>query len=114
MTLTRAANGYAESQAPWTLNKQGNTERLAEVLANMAEACRILGHLVAPYMPDAARRLHEQLGAPVPYDARGAGGPGFAELLAWGASPEPWQTGSAAPLFPRLEVPAETAEAGAS
>jgi methionyl-tRNA synthetase len=114
MTLTRAANGYAESQAPWTLNKEGNTERLGEVLANMAEACRMLGHLVAPYMPDAARRLHEQLGVPAAYDARGAGGPGLVELLTWGAVPDPWQTGSAAPLFPRLEVPAETTEASAS
>ena len=30
----------------------------------MAEACRILGHLLAPVAPSGARRIHEQLGAP--------------------------------------------------
>jgi methionyl-tRNA synthetase len=105
--LVRAGNGYAESQAPWTLNKEGNSERLAQVLAAMAEACRILGHLVAPFTPATARRLHEQLGTPPPYDERGSGGPGLDALLSWGAVTGGWQVGSAQPLFPRTELPAE-------
>jgi methionyl-tRNA synthetase len=112
MTLTRAANGYAESQAPWTLNKQGDTERLGSVLASMAEACRLLGHLMAPFMPDASRAQLTQLGAPPEYDAVGARGPGLEALLAWGAGPTPWQVGTPRPLFPRLEV-GEPAEAAA-
>ena len=64
MDLVRAANGYAESQAPWSLDKAGDTERLGQVLAAMAEACRILGHLVAPFTPRRRRALHEQLGVP--------------------------------------------------
>jgi methionyl-tRNA synthetase len=105
MSLTRAGNGYAESQAPWALNKAGETERLGQVLAVMAEACRLLGHLVAPFAPAAATRLGEQVGAPVPYDDRGAGGPGLEALLAWGGGPEPRHTGAAEPLFPRAEIP---------
>jgi len=105
MELTRAANGYAESQAPWTLNRAGEGERVRAVLSAMAEACRILGHLVAPFTPEASARLAEQLGAPQPYDARGTGGPGLESLLAWGAGPDGWQTGSAVPLFPRAEMP---------
>ena len=104
--LTRAANGYIESQAPWALNKAGDSERVGAVLAAVAEACRILGHLVAPFTPAAAAALHEQLGAPAPYDDRGAGGPGLATLLAWGGGPATWQTGTAVPLFPRAEAPA--------
>ncbi len=72
-----AANGYAEGQAPWSLNKAGETERVGQVLAVMAEACRLLGHLLAPVAPAGARAMHEQLGAPAAYDERGAGGPGL-------------------------------------
>lgn len=84
----------------------GESERVGQVLATMAEACRITGHLLAPVAPSAARQLLEQLGVPVPYDERGAGGPGLDALLAWGAGPEAWTSGMASPLFPRLEVEA--------
>jgi methionyl-tRNA synthetase len=106
MELAGAVNGYAEGQAPWSLHKAGATARLGEVLTVMAEACRIIGHLLAPVAPAAARRVHEQLGAPGGYDERGSGGPGLDVLLAWGGGPRPWQAGSAEPIFPRLEVEA--------
>jgi methionyl-tRNA synthetase len=106
MELVGAVNGYAEGQAPWRLHKAGETDRLGEVLAVMAEACRIIGHLLAPVAPASARRLHEQLGASGPYDERGAGGAGLDALLAWGGGPQPWQTGSPEPIFPRLELEA--------
>ena len=78
-----------------------------KVVGAMAEACRILGHLIAPFTPAAARALHEQLGAPPPYDERGAGGPPLAELVAWGSGPTTWRSGAAQPLFPRVELPAD-------
>jgi methionyl-tRNA synthetase len=108
MELVRAANGYAEGQAPWSLAKAGDSGRVGQVLAVMAEACRIIGHLLAPVAPDSARRLHEQLGAPPPYDDRGANGPGLDALLAWGGGPTGWVTGQAVPLFPRVEVEVAT------
>jgi methionyl-tRNA synthetase len=107
MGLVRAGNGYAESQAPWQLSKAGESQRLGQVLAAMAEACRILGHLLAPFAPSAARTLHEQLGVPAPYDQRGAGGPGLATLASWGAMGGGWRVGDAVPLFPRTELPDE-------
>ncbi|HLE59635.1 MAG TPA: methionine--tRNA ligase [Candidatus Limnocylindria bacterium] len=103
--LTRAVNGYAESQAAWALHRRGELERVGQVLANMAEACRILGHLMAPFTPGSAAALHRQLGVPVPYDKRGAGGPGLDALLAWGGAGGGWHTGAAVPLFPRAELP---------
>jgi methionyl-tRNA synthetase len=108
MELAQAANGYAEGQAPWSLVKAGDEARAGQVLAVMAEACRVIGHLLAPVAPTGARTLLEQLGATPPYDGRGAGGPGLDVLLAWGSGPQPWTTGSASPIFPRveLEVPA--------
>ena len=110
-TLTRAGNGYAESQAPWALHKAGETERTAVVLANMGEACRILGHLLAPFCPGAAADLLGQLGTSPAYDGRGAGGPGLDALLEWGAEPGPRRTGPPAPLFPRVDVESEVAAA---
>jgi methionyl-tRNA synthetase len=104
MELVRAANGYAEGQAPWSLGKAGETERVGQVLSAMAEACRIIGHLLGPAAPTVGRRLLEQLGVPVPYDERGSGGPGLETLLAWGGGPDGWTTGSPVPLFPRIEV----------
>jgi len=106
MELVGAVNGYAESQAPWALHRAGETARVGAVLSVMAEACRIVGHLLAPVAPEGARRLHEQLGAPPPYDERGAGGPGLDVIAAWGAGPAEWRTGQASPIFPRLEVEA--------
>jgi methionyl-tRNA synthetase len=108
MELAQAANGYAEGQAPWSLHKAGETGRLGEVLSVMAEACRIIGHLLAPVAPAGARRMHEQLGAPPPYDERGAGSPGIDALTAWGGGPTPWTTGAASPIFPRVEVEVAT------
>lgn len=112
MSITSAANGYAESQAPWTLHKEGQTERLGQVLAVMAETCRVLGHLMAPFTPTSARSLLEQLGAPAPYDERGDGSPGWEALLSWGGRASAGRrTGQATPLFPRTELPAGDAEA---
>jgi len=106
MRLAGAANGYAEGQAPWNLNKAGETERVGQVLAVMGEVCRILGHLLAPVAPTGARAVLEQLGIPPPYDERGAGGPGLAQLLAWGAPGSGSVTGKPTPIFPRIEVEA--------
>ena len=101
--LVRAANGYAESQAPWTQHRDGRGERLAEVLAALAEACRLLGHLMAPFTPATAGQLLDQLGAPAPYDARGSGGPGLEHLLEWGSGPRRLETREPRPLFPRVD-----------
>jgi methionyl-tRNA synthetase len=104
MNLAGTVNGYAEGQAPWSLNKAGETERVGHVLAVMAEACRILGHLLAPVAPAGARAILDQLGAPPAYDERGSGGPGLERLLAWGSGAAGLQTGSPSPIFPRIEA----------
>jgi methionyl-tRNA synthetase len=114
-TLTRAANGYAESQAPWALHKAGDAARVGAVLATMGEACRILGHLLAPFCPTSSANLLGQIGTPPPYDDRGVGGPGLDVLLAWGAEAGERHAGTPAPLFPRIEdEPADEAAAGAT
>jgi methionyl-tRNA synthetase len=106
MELARATNGYAESQAPWTLHKAGDIARVGQVLSAMAEACRFIAHMLAPVAPTGSRAILDQLGVAPPYDERGAGGPGFAALLAWGGEGGAWQTGTPVPIFPRIELEA--------
>ncbi len=105
ISLTSAANGYAESQAPWSLNKAGQSERLGQVLAVMAEACRVLAHLMAPFTPGSSHSMLQQLGVPASYDARGGAGPGLDALLRWGAEAAvERRTAPPVPLFPRAEL----------
>ena len=81
--------------------------RVGQVLATMGEACRLLGHLMAPFTPGSAREIHAQLGVTVGYDERGAGGPGLARLLAWDGEPGPRRTRAPQPIFPRVDLPDE-------
>jgi methionyl-tRNA synthetase len=106
MELAGAANGYAESQAPWTVHKGGDLARVGQILSVMAEACRLIGHMLAPVAPSGSRAIHEQLGVPPPYDDRGAGGPGLDRLLEWGAAGGATVSGAAVPIFPRIEAEA--------
>ncbi len=62
LNAVRAGNRYLEKCAPWTLAKQGNTERLHTVLFTAAEALRRIAVLLAPVMPEKMARLGEVLG----------------------------------------------------
>jgi methionyl-tRNA synthetase len=106
-----AANRYVDAQAPWVLAKAANAgdaaaaTTLRDVLAELLEACRVIGLAVAPFMPDAAPRILEQLGHDYPYAADGNGGPPLPSLAAWGAlGDRPGRVGAAAPIFPRREA----------
>ena len=104
------ANRYVESTQPWSLAKASRNgdaaaaARLAEVLGDLVEACRVISVAAAPFMPETAARAAEQLGVAYAYDADGNSGPPLTELVAWGALPPGGHIGVTAPLFPRLEV----------
>jgi methionyl-tRNA synthetase len=99
-----------ESAQPWSLAKSarnGDAEagvRLAGVLGDLMEACRVISVAAAPFMPETAARAAEQLGVAYAYDADGNSGPPLSGLVAWGALPAGGRIGVTAPLFPRLEV----------
>jgi len=111
-----AANRLIEVEKPWALAKVAADEtetpkvraaaraRLAAVLGDLAEACRLFALASAPFLPATAPVALGQLGYPYPYDEKGAGGPPIAEELRWGAHAS--ETGiitpANAPLFPRL------------
>ena len=104
------ANRFVDREQPWILAKQareGDTAaatRLSDTLGDLLEACRLVGLTVAPYMPDAARRVHEQLGIEFEYGPDGGGGPPLESLAVWGAVAPGGKVGTSEILFPRVEI----------
>jgi methionyl-tRNA synthetase len=108
------ANRLVDAEKPWELSKAakaGDAEaeaRLRIVLADLVEACRVVGLAVAPFMPRIAPRVLAQLGYEYPYEADGNGGPPLLDELRWGAHAADNGTLTAPePLFPRLDVESE-------
>lgn len=63
--LVRALNKYVDVQAPWTLAKQGHTERLGTVIRLLLECMRKIACFLWPVMPGASASMLAQLGVPV-------------------------------------------------
>jgi methionyl-tRNA synthetase len=104
------ANRFVDAEKPWELNKAAKagdaeaTERLDLVLGDLVEACRVIALAAAPFLPNTAPRVLEQLGYPYAYGPDGNGGPALLDELRWGAhGDETGRLGAAQPLFPRLE-----------
>jgi methionyl-tRNA synthetase len=105
MVLVRAANKYVNDQAPWALNKQGRTQRLAAVLRNALEVCRIAGALLQPFCPAKGAELLAKVSAGGDLSDLAA----LARLSGLTAG-APLDVGE--PLFPRMtELPAVISEA---
>ncbi len=104
------ANRYVDAEQPWVLAKSarggdGEAEaRLQGTLADLLEACRVVGLAVAPFMPGAASRVAGQLGVGYPYAPDGNGGPPLAELAAWGGGGPAGSIGEQEILFPRIDT----------
>jgi methionyl-tRNA synthetase len=61
----RRCNRYVEERAPWRLAKDPERAgELAQVLASLAEALRVVSVLLHPYLPATVARLLEALGCP--------------------------------------------------
>ena len=97
MNVVRAGNRYLEKCAPWTLAKNGETERLHTVLSTAAEAIFQVAVLLHPVMPTKMTELLQALGMDknaIPNIAQLAGHPGVAGLTMVDVPP----------LFPRILV----------
>jgi methionyl-tRNA synthetase len=101
--LVTRANKYVEETAPWTLSKvardgdESAAAALERVLYTLAEAVRIIGILLEPFIPDTSQRIRRQLGLPPQIAAT------WGESLRWGQIPTGTKVASPEPLFPRLE-----------
>ena len=88
MAAVFACNAYVDAQAPWTLRKT-DPDRMAAVLGTLVAAVHRLTQAVAPVIPESADKLLTLIDS-------GSGGQPIAQ-------PQP--------LFPRLDLEAEPAEA---
>ncbi|MBO4317919.1 MAG: methionine--tRNA ligase [Mailhella sp.] len=104
----RAMNKYVDSQAPWTLYKEGDTGRLGTVLRVLLENMYRAAYLLWPIMPSSSAAMQEQLGRP--FDERRFNAKIFEDFtlcrmnLRTGAA-----VAASSNLFPRMELPKEEA-----
>jgi methionyl-tRNA synthetase len=94
--VIRAANGYIDRQAPWSLAKT-DKPRMTSVLRVLADTQRAIATVLQPFMPDSMARMLDQLG--VPSDARSLAA--LAQDLPEGVDLPPPQG-----VFPRYVEPA--------
>ena len=93
LNAVRAGNRYLEKCAPWTLAKNGETERLHTVLSTAANAIFQVAVLLAPVMPEKMSELVAALGGKeMPVIADLASHPGISG----------WVMNDVPPLFPRI------------
>ncbi len=97
-------DGYLTANAPWKKpadrSEADHAAIQARVLANAAEAIRVVTALVYPILPESASKVWRQLGLG---DIQDAARTGFLIDLAWGGLTAGTRFGEPAPLFPRVE-----------
>jgi len=90
-------NRYVDATQPWALAKDaGKRERLSAVLYTLAESLRVLGIVLAPFLPDAATKIRAGLGQP--------GEPKLVDAV-WGRLAPGTTVQKVSGLFPRVDVP---------
>jgi len=91
----RRMNRYVEETRPWDLAKdEEQSERLDQVLYNLAEGLRVATLLLCAYMPDTGERMLEALGT------------GDRAIAAFGSHGGGQAVEKLPPLFPKIETAA--------
>lgn len=65
LAVVRATNRYIVQREPWTLHKNGETEKIEATLYHCLEVLRVAGVALTPLMPQKCAELFRQIGAPV-------------------------------------------------
>ncbi len=109
MNVVREANKFLERTAPWTLAKEGKTDRLAAVLYTAAQTLEIVSGLLFPIMPEKMTLLRRSLGLSEEEIAK----TDFASLGELASCSTKRTMVDMPPLFPRIvaEKPEEAAPA---
>ncbi|MBR6424620.1 MAG: methionine--tRNA ligase, partial [Oscillospiraceae bacterium] len=99
--LISRANKYIDETAPWVLAKdESKKARLARVMYNLLEACRMAGVLLLPFMPESCEKLFAQIGAPAQVQT-------WESAASWGQLPVGTTVTKGDALFPRIDVQKE-------
>ena len=100
MNVVREANKFLERTAPWTLAKEGKTDRLAAVLYTAAKTLEIVSGLLFPIMPKKMTLLRRSLGLSEEEIAK----TDFASLAEFASGDVRRTMVDMPPLFPRIVV----------
>ena len=96
-------NKYIDETMPWTLAKdETKKSRLAAVMNILCEGLYKIAFLIAPYMPESAQKISNQLG--IDKDITSLK---FDDIKEWNIFKEGHQLGEASPIFPRIEIEKE-------
>lgn len=105
LSLVRMGNKFIDEQAPWSLYKQGDQERVEQILYTVLESVRLAAYLLLPITPTLSTKVYEQLGFSVHVTDQGlshAATP-FTTHSRWGVLPPGQSIPDPQPVFPRLE-----------
>jgi methionyl-tRNA synthetase len=97
-TIISAGNRYIDEQAPWKLQREGNTARAGTVLYTVLDSVRSAAIMLQPFMPSAAEAIWTQLGIPADLTAQSWEDARTAHRL-----PSDIPTRPGAPIFPRID-----------
>jgi methionyl-tRNA synthetase len=64
MQAVYAANAYIDKEAPWTLRKNNELDRMNTVLYNLCMSMKSIAILLQPFMPVSASKILDQLNVP--------------------------------------------------
>ena len=62
LDIVSRTNKYIDETSPWVLYKEGNIERLTNVMYNLYNSIRKISVLFYPFMPDTCNNIYRQLG----------------------------------------------------
>lgn len=101
--LVGAANKYVVEVEPWALDRRRGSDEAAEAqlataLYTLAEVLRLVAHLCAPFIPETAEAICEQIG--IQLQAEGD----WQEVTGWGRYPAGTALRPGEVLFPKLEA----------
>jgi methionyl-tRNA synthetase len=105
--LMAAGNSYIDEQAPWTLYKQGETDKVAEVLYAILESVRLAAYLLSPITPSVSTAVYQQLGYSVDFNDSPLRDVsiGYQTHVTWGILAANQTLGNPQPVFQKLELP---------
>lgn len=102
--LVGRANKYIDEQSPWALAKDpAKAEKLNTVLYNLAEALRLIGALLTPFLIHTPEKIWDQLGL----DAANVRTEPWEQVSRWAGLQAGIEIRRGAALFPRIETERE-------
>lgn len=105
--LISRTNKYIDETGPWALAKDpAKKSRLNTVLYNLAETLRIVSILISPFMPSTAPKIWAQLGIEESLAEQRLN-----DAQNWGQLKAGIKVNDPQPIFPRIEIKTEPAEA---